>query len=227
MKNLEFNTHWLLKGIRLGVLYIFCCISLAGYAQWSEEMYNQYTYSNYTEYAPFNQSIASTGYDADLLEAAIFFETNRQRALHGRSLFQYHHNLMVCAHNHSVDMVNKNFFSHTSPVPGYTTMSDRLEKVGIQYREAAENIALRSAGTTYVETARTLVNQWMNSQGHRENILNPNLEYLGCGAAFYYDHGNALYVKATQNFVIFSASSCPGRRSCPRSANNSSQCPKQ
>lgn len=158
-----------MKNFRFWLLCVLSWMSLEGFAQWTEEMYNQYTYSNYTNFAPFSQSKVSTGYDADLLEAAVFYETNRQRALHGLTVLKYDHNLMVSAHNHSVDMVNENFFSHTSPVPGYTTMSDRLEKVGIQYREAAENIALSSAGTTYVETARALVNQWMNSQGHREN----------------------------------------------------------
>jgi uncharacterized protein YkwD len=208
--------------LQLVVVVIACLVSLGAHAQWTEDMYNQYTYSNYTNFAPFSQSIVSTGYDADLLEAAVFFETNRQRALHGLKALKYDHNLMVSAHNHSVDMVNENFFSHTSPVPGYTTMSDRLEKVGIQYREAAENIALRLAETTYAETARALVDQWMHSQGHRENILNPDLEYLGCGAAFYYEHGNSLFVKATQNFVTFSASSCPASRPTTSSGSSTS-----
>jgi len=202
-----------MKSLRYMILCIFCCVCVAGYAEWTEQMYEHYTYNNYTTYAPFNQSVVSTDYDANLMEAAIFYETNRQRALNGLPVFGFNYNLMVCAHNHSVEMVRRNFFDHTSPVPGEKNMSDRLTNVGIRYTEAAENIALCPVKTTYVEAAKTLLNQWMNSPGHRRNILNPNLQYLGCGAAFYYSDYNVLYVKATQNFMTPMGSSCPGTRS--------------
>ncbi len=58
---------------------------------------------------------------------------------------------------------------------------------------------------TYEEFAITIVNGWMNSKGHRENILNPAFNYLGCGATFYKKEltNNVFkidYCKATQNF---------------------------
>ena len=56
---------------------------------------------------------------------------------------------------------------------------------------------------SYYEFAKIVVEGWMNSPGHRENILNPDFTYLGCGCAEYIKQGNGysmLYFKLTQNF---------------------------
>ena len=58
---------------------------------------------------------------------------------------------------------------------------------------------------TYEELAREVVNGWMNSQGHRQNILNPQFKFLGCGAVMYEKKNNSvsvsmIYFKITQNF---------------------------
>jgi uncharacterized protein YkwD len=56
---------------------------------------------------------------------------------------------------------------------------------------------------SYHEFAKVVVNVWMNSPGHRKNILNPEFKYLGCGNAYYEkkDSGfSMLYFKSTQNF---------------------------
>jgi len=55
---------------------------------------------------------------------------------------------------------------------------------------------------SYYEYAKVVVEGWMNSPGHRANILNPDYEYLGCGCAMYEKQGNGystLYFKLTQN----------------------------
>jgi len=172
---------------------------------WNEAYYNRYDYTNYTTYAAFNQRIVESGYDSDLLEAAIFYETNRQRSLHGLKQFKFDYNLYVCAHNHSYDMVEYNFFSHTSVVEGKTTMSDRMKQVGYANRACAENIVYTYIEDTYAESAKSVVDVWMNSPGHRANILNPDYTHLGCGAVFY-EKDNFIYYKATQNFLKKTAS---------------------
>ncbi len=169
--------------------------------RWSTDMYAKYSYTDYTDYAAFNQPIDETDYNVGLLEAAMFYETNRQRVKYGLPQLKFDYNTWVCAHNHSVDMVNYDFYSHESPVAGKHTMSDRFEQVGYENCWCAENIAYCPIGSSYVETARQLVAvQWMNSSGHRKNILNSNYTHLGCGAAFYRE-GAYMYVKATQNFL--------------------------
>lgn len=72
----------------------------------------------------------------------------------------------------SKDMIDKNYFSHTSPT--YVSSFDALKANGVTYRYAGENLA----GASTVERAHTNL---MNSPGHRANILNPNYNYVGIG----------------------------------------------
>ena len=73
----------------------------------------------------------------------------------------------------SQDMKDNNYFSHTSPV--YGTPFQMIKNFGISYRSAAENIAKGQA------TPQAVVNAWMNSSGHRANILNPSYTRIGVG----------------------------------------------
>lgn len=73
----------------------------------------------------------------------------------------------------SQDMKDNNYFSHTSPV--YGSPFNMIKNFGISYRSAAENIA---KGQT---TPQAVVNAWMNSSGHRANILNASYTKIGVG----------------------------------------------
>ena len=73
----------------------------------------------------------------------------------------------------SKDMKDNNYFSHTSPV--YGTPFQMIKNFGISYRAAAENIAKGQA------TPQAVVNAWMNSSGHRANLLNSNYTKIGVG----------------------------------------------
>lgn len=79
------------------------------------------------------------------------------------------------AQNHTNDMVSKSYFSHTSPSGG--TMTSRVKATGYVYSTIGENIAAGSS------TATATMTQWMNSPGHRANILNPKFRELGVGYA--------------------------------------------
>lgn len=72
----------------------------------------------------------------------------------------------------SKDMKDNNYFSHTSPT--YGSPFDMMDKFGIGYKSAAENIAINSS----VINAH---NAFMNSEGHRNNILNPKMTHVGIG----------------------------------------------
>lgn len=69
-------------------------------------------------------------------------------------------------------MVDNNYFSHTSPI--YASPFDMLKSYGISYKTAGENIAGNSSNSG-------AVNAWMNSEGHRANILNSSFNYTGIG----------------------------------------------
>lgn len=73
----------------------------------------------------------------------------------------------------SQDMHDRNYFNHTSPT--YGSPFDMMKSFGINYRTAGENIAKGQ------RSAQEVVNAWMNSSGHRANILNKNYTHIGVG----------------------------------------------
>ncbi len=73
------------------------------------------------------------------------------------------------------DMRDNNYFSHTSPT--YGSPFDMMKKYGITYSSAGENIAKGQ------KTPEAVVNAWMNSEGHRANILNESFTQMGLGYA--------------------------------------------
>jgi uncharacterized protein YkwD len=77
------------------------------------------------------------------------------------------------AYDHSWDMRYRNFFAHTNP--GGADPFDRMAAAGIGYSNAGENIAMGYATPADVMTG------WMNSSGHRANILNVNYTEIGIG----------------------------------------------
>lgn len=73
----------------------------------------------------------------------------------------------------SQDMVDKHYFSHTSPT--YGSPFQMMRAFGLSYRTAGENIAYGYSSPQAVVTG------WMNSEGHRKNILNPSFTQIGVG----------------------------------------------
>ena len=75
----------------------------------------------------------------------------------------------------SQDMIDKNYFAHQSPT--YGSPFDMMEAFGLRFSAAGENIAYGQ------RSAREVVNAWMNSPGHRANILSRAFTQTGVGAA--------------------------------------------
>ena len=108
---------------------------------------------------------------------------NAQRVLAGCDPLQVNVKLVAAAQGHSEDMALNDFFSHTGS--NGSSAGQRIAAQGYSYSTWGENIA---AGYT---TAASAVNGWMNSEGHRNNILNCNFKETGVG--YYYlanDTGN-------------------------------------
>ena len=100
---------------------------------------------------------------------------NVERAKVGLKELSFNAELSNVATLKSQDMINKNYFSHTSPT--YGSPFDMMKKFNISYRAAGENIAKGQ------KTPAEVVKAWMNSQGHRENILNSKYTEIGVGVA--------------------------------------------
>ena len=98
---------------------------------------------------------------------------NEIRAKNGLNPLTYHWELSRVARYKSQDMKDMGYFSHTSPI--YGSPFQMIRNFGISYRSAGENIAKGYA------TPQAVVNGWMNSSGHRANILNANYTHIGVG----------------------------------------------
>lgn len=98
---------------------------------------------------------------------------NKARSENGLSPLAYDWELSRVARYKSQDMHDKNYFSHTSPT--YGSPFQMMKSFGIRYRSAGENIAKGQ------RTPEQVVNAWMNSSGHRANILNSSYTHIGVG----------------------------------------------
>ncbi len=104
---------------------------------------------------------------------------NKERNSRGLPSLTMDWELSRVARYKSQDMHDKGYFSHTSPT--YGSPFDMMSSFGIAYRSAGENIAKGQA------SPQAVVNAWMNSSGHRANILNASFKKIGVG---YVSDGN-------------------------------------
>ncbi len=100
---------------------------------------------------------------------------NEIRKENGLKELTYDWQLSRVARIKSEDMRDNKYFSHTSPT--YGSPFQMMKSFGITYRSAGENIARGQA------TPQAVVNAWMNSSGHRANILNSSFTHIGVGYA--------------------------------------------
>lgn len=107
------------------------------------------------------------------LELAACELVNQYRAENGLAPLTISADLSVKARIKSQDMRDNNYFDHNSPT--YGSPFALMQSLGITYRTAGENIAMG------YRTAEAVVNAWMNSTGHRANILSTNYTTMGIG----------------------------------------------
>jgi uncharacterized YkwD family protein len=107
------------------------------------------------------------------IEQQVLTLTNQERAKGGLKPLATDAALMNTARAKSTDMSKNNYFSHTSPTLG--SPFDQMKAKGIQYKAAAENIAMGQ------KTAAEVVKGWMESPGHRANIMNGTYTHIGIG----------------------------------------------
>ena len=113
--------------------------------------------------------------NANEFEWRVFQLTNVERENHGVPPLQWNNILGAAARAHTEDMVRNNFLSHTGS--DRSDLGQRVTRAGYTWSSVAENIAEGQ------RSPEEVINSWMNSPGHRANILNPNLIHLGVGYA--------------------------------------------
>ncbi|MEC5424846.1 SafA/ExsA family spore coat assembly protein [Virgibacillus sp. C22-A2] len=112
---------------------------------------------------------------------------NAERAKAGLPALKHDWELARVAKYKSQDMLDKKYFSHTSPT--YGSPFDMMKNFGISYKSAGENIA---KGQT---SAQKVVNAWMNSSGHRANIMSKDFTHIGVGYVESGHHWTQMFIK--------------------------------
>ncbi|EQF02241.1 sporulation protein [Clostridioides difficile] len=136
-----------------------------------------------------NNNSGSTSESFSAYQKEVVDLVNIERAKAGLNPLTLDSSISNVATKKSQDMIDNNYFSHNSPT--YGSPFDMLKKFGISYKTAGENIAMGQ------KTPKEVVNAWMNSEGHRKNIMNPNFSKIGVGVA--QKSGGSIYW--TQIFV--------------------------
>jgi len=109
------------------------------------------------------------------LEDQVITLVNKERAARGLAALKTNWELSRVARLKSQDMIDKNYFSHTSPT--YGSPFSMMQKFGLRFSAGGENIAYGQ------RTPQEVMNAWMNSPGHRANILSSAYTHIGVGAA--------------------------------------------
>lgn len=118
-------------------------------------------------------------------EKEVFDLINKQRTNNGLQALKIDNEVQKVARIKAQDMVDNNYFAHESPT--YGTPFQMLKSFKISYKTAGENIAANSSNSG-------AVNAWMNSSGHKANILNSSYNYTGIGVVSSKKYGK-MYVQ--------------------------------
>lgn len=153
--------------------------------------------------------------DRNVVELLVHRRVNRERRNHGLESLSYDRDLVAIARDHSEDMAEREFVAHVNPDGDGPT--DRYATAGYdcrvpaedgRYLQGAENVAKTHVGVPLEDGSRNesaddvvswVVDGWMDSPGHRENVLTEHWRCEGIGVAVVEDEP-ATTVYVTQNF---------------------------
>ena len=121
------------------------------------------------------QNVTETVSSVNSMEKQVASLTNSERKAAGLGSLTLDSQLSKLARMKAEDMAKKGYFSHTSPT--YGSAFDMMKKYGVSYRTAGENIAKGQ------KTPEAVMKGWMNSSGHRANILSSAYTHIGVGYA--------------------------------------------
>ncbi len=116
--------------------------------------------------------------EAAAIARRTFDAVNLERVQAGLNPLKWNDDLAAAAREHALSMAGRDFFSHNDPVLG--SLAERLNRRGIAWRMCAENIFMEEG---YKDPVPRAVEGWMNSPGHRQNILERRLTDSGVGTA--------------------------------------------
>ncbi|WP_106767889.1 CAP domain-containing protein [Paenibacillus faecalis] len=122
---------------------------------------------------PSKPSEPANASDKSTFASQVVTLVNKEREKAGLKPLTVHEGLTKMAVDKAKDMNDNKYFDHNSPT--YGSPFDMMKQYGISYSYAGENIAMGQ------RTPEEVMNSWMNSEGHRQNILSPNFTMIGVG----------------------------------------------
>lgn len=129
-----------------------------------------------------NNTAPSASNRVESIESMLLAKINAARKDDGLPALKQNAKLLSAARLHSEEMATLGYFSHQSPTPGLESFVDRIKASGATgFSTAGENIVFRQENVSDADMAEALFQQWMNSPGHRENILTPDFLVTGLG----------------------------------------------
>jgi uncharacterized protein YkwD len=142
-------------------------------------------------------SAAETG-ELERLRSEALERVNEDRSEYGLKPLELTENLNEAAQNHAEDMLERRYYAHVSP-EGETIQDRYIEQGGSRWRLVAGNIArcIGCPSPPTIERIRNLQQGWMDSPGHRANILQEGLDSFGYGIIV----GDDRRLYAVQNFA--------------------------
>ncbi len=152
--------------------------------------------------------------NADKFDQRILELVNQERSKQNLKPLILVQELDTAADGHSNRMASGDFFSHTDPKDG-SSAGNRIEKNNYQWKTWGENIA---AGYSSPES---VMQGWMNSSGHRANILNPNFTHLGVGYSYLASDSGSVNYQHYWTQVFGAGDSNPGTYVAQTTSSNS------
>jgi uncharacterized protein YkwD len=174
-------------------------------------LHTEFDFKSFRQQPRASREIDFDQIDIPLLAAAVFHETNRRRSEQNLPALRYRREAQEAAEIQAQGMAQANRVAHEHPDQALRDLADRVAHVGLRPAFAAENVAMtfgiqyqsgrpvyprqQQASTvfsyspdgpaikahTYLSYAESLVDQWMDSPGHRKNILHKTPEEMGTG----------------------------------------------
>lgn len=171
---------------------------------YKKQVYKEHDWKSFYALQDVNASINPDEFDLHLLNAALFFATNKERTKHGKPNFEFNSLLRDASLLHTNEMIKRNFFSHTnSRNKKLDKPESRLRFCGLQPTALAENINYEfiAENASYLSLSESIVKSLMDSPPHRKNMMG-NYKLLGTSILFEVkENGGYRYCKATQDFA--------------------------
>ena len=151
--------------------------------------------------------MAVADFDSALLAQEIFHASNAARSQQGLAPLAREPRLVAAADGQAAMLALRVHTGHGSPLLGRGDPTARVEQAGLGPGAVAENAATLDArkpdqggAYTYAELAGVIVQAWLDSPGHRANLLNPAFHFLGCGTRIAWVLQGEPVIYAVQDF---------------------------